>query len=177
MSTKTGWFGALIFILLFSAQGMAQYTDEQIPEYHQVNTNLLRGGRPQAGDLAALAHQNIKTIINLENDPTAVAAEKDEAIKLGLNFISSPMSGFWKPHDSQVENILEKLADPSLFPIYIHCKHGQDRTGVIIGLYRVRYDQWSAEKAYDEMRAYGFHPALFLLDAYYKKKSGYQDPD
>ena len=147
------------------------YTDA-IPEYHVVNDGLIRGGRPQKGDLAALKKQGVKTIINI--DEVNSSAERAEAIKLGLNFIASPMSSFKSPKDSQVNKILAQLQDPALMPIFIHCKHGQDRTGMIMGLYRFHVNNWSSRKAYAEMNEYGFHPILKGLDSYFKKRTGYK---
>ena len=46
---------------------------------------------------------------------------------------------------------------------YVHCEHGQDRTGLIIGAYRVRVQRWSKSQAYQEMKAHGFHPLLHGL--------------
>ena len=40
-------------------------------------------------------------------------------------------------------------------PIYVHCEHGKDRTGLVIALYRVRYDGWTPERAAAEMAAMG----------------------
>ncbi len=152
------------------------YMDEvyadAIPEYHVVNDGIIRGGRPQKGDLAALKKQGIKTIINIDDADSS--AERTEAIKLGLNFIASPMSAFKSPNDAQVNKILSQLQDHSLMPIFIHCKHGQDRTGMIIGLYRYQVDKWSARSAYSEMNKFGFHPILVSLDSYFKNKTNYK---
>ncbi len=43
---------------------------------------------------------------------------------------------------------------------YVHCEHGQDRTGLIIGAYRVKVEHWTKEQAYQEMLRFGFHPLL-----------------
>ena len=145
---------------------------DAIPEYHIVNDGIIRGGRPQKGDLAALKKQGVKTIINI--DDVDSSAERAEAKKLGLNFFTSPMSAFKTPKDSQVNKILEQLKDPSLMPIFIHCKHGQDRTGMIMGLYRYHVDKWTPREAYTEMNEFGFHPILKGLDSYFKKRTNYK---
>jgi hypothetical protein len=44
--------------------------------------------------------------------------------------------------------------------VLIHCKNGWDRTGLLVGMYRVIYDGWTTDKAYEEMRRLGFHPEL-----------------
>ncbi len=40
-------------------------------------------------------------------------------------------------------------------PIYVHCEHGKDRTGLVIALYRMRADGWSQEQAAAEMKEMG----------------------
>lgn len=42
----------------------------------------------------------------------------------------------------------------------VHCTHGQDRTGLVIGIHRVLHEHWSKDEAYTEMRAHHFHPEL-----------------
>jgi protein tyrosine/serine phosphatase len=85
------------------------------------------------------------------------------------------MSGFWTPDDSEVNQIEAIMADTSQRPIFVHCQHGQDRTGLIVGLYRVFSEHWSPADAYNEMLAKGFHQALFLLNHYYEEKTGFED--
>jgi hypothetical protein len=45
----------------------------------------------------------------------------------------------------------------------VHCTHGQDRTGLVIGIYRVWHDHWSKDAAYKEMIKNHFHPELYGL--------------
>ena len=40
-------------------------------------------------------------------------------------------------------------------PVFVHCKHGADRTGVIVACYRMRQDGWSTARAMDEAKLYG----------------------
>ena len=45
----------------------------------------------------------------------------------------------------------------------VHCTHGQDRTGLVIGLHRVLHEHWTAHRAWDEMIAHHYHPELVGL--------------
>lgn len=47
--------------------------------------------------------------------------------------------------------------------VLVHCTHGQDRTGLVIGRHRVLADRWSEPAAYREMLRNGFHPELLGL--------------
>lgn len=143
-----------------------------IPNFRQVTEQLFRGGRPSNANLAELKQRGIGTVINLENEPGPVANERRAAEQLGLNFVSSPMSWLTRPEDQQVDNLLSLLADESAFPIFLHCRHGEDRTGLIMGLYRVLVQGWRPADAYKEMLALGFHPSFKALDDYFRERTG-----
>ncbi len=158
---------------LYSSQKL-QNSILAIPEFHEVTPDIFRGGRPSFTDLKYLKSKGIKTIINIESDKYALAKEKDYAQKLGFKWISSPMSMDVIPKDTQLKFLQDLLQDESSFPIFIHCKHGQDRTGLIIGLYRVKVQDWSPASAYKEMLKNGFHPEYKPLDKCFRDKTGYR---
>jgi protein tyrosine/serine phosphatase len=85
--------------------------------------------------------------------------------------IAVPLSGFFAPSDSDTNKILSILSDSSKYPIYLHCRHGEDRTGLMVGLYRVFYEDVRPAQAYDEMLKMGFHKFLLGLNRYFKEKT------
>jgi protein tyrosine/serine phosphatase len=48
------------------------------------------------------------------------------------------------------------VKDTDQHPIFVHCLHGRDRTGLMTAVYRVHFDGWPVEKAYEEMLECGF---------------------
>jgi protein tyrosine/serine phosphatase len=86
--------------------------------------------------------------------------------------VSVPLSAIWYPKKQDVDTALEALADKSLRPIFVHCEHGRDRTGMIIGLYRVFHEKWKAEDAWSEMLARGFRSMLVSLTRYFSLQTG-----
>jgi tyrosine-protein phosphatase SIW14 len=160
----------LVFLSLLAVAPFSHA--HQIPNFRQVNDVIYRGGRPSAQDLQELKVMGVKTILNLENDRKPVAAEKNVAENLKFKFISVPTASFFKPKDQDVDHVLAVLADPANYPVFIHCTHGEDRTGLMMGLYRVEKEGWRADKAYAEMLDLGFHKALFALDDYFEDRSG-----
>lgn len=44
-------------------------------------------------------------------------------------------------------------------PILIHCLHGSDRTGGVLAMYRIVFQQYTKEEAIEEMKngGFGFH--------------------
>lgn len=142
----------------------------EIPHFAQVTGQISRGGRPNQKDLQELFQNKYKLIINLENNAVAIAQENRWAHDIGMQDISIPMEWRVPPSDQQIDEILALLSDESHHPVFIHCKHGQDRTGLLIGLYRVLVQQWSPEKAYNEMVELGFHPEYTALTDYFWKR-------
>ena len=109
-------------------------SNDPLPNLHNVTPAIFRGGRPTAEGLQILKDNHVKAIIDLENVPSAIDAERTAAKQLGFGFMSSPMSWITPPTDDQVDKILSVMSNPNNQPIYIHCRHGRDRTGLIVAL-------------------------------------------
>lgn len=166
----------LTLICLIAVSAMSMSASAAIPEkFLEVSPGIFRSAQPGKEDLKDLKALGIKTILNLNNDKETMAIEKKAARLAGIDLIEHPMSGFWSPDDAQVEESLAVLQDESKYPILVHCKHGEDRTGLIIGLHRVFAEKWTPEDAYQEMLEGGFHPMLVFLDKYYKAVTGLKD--
>lgn len=166
----------ILSILFISLSALGAQAAELPGKFLPVSPGIYRGAQPTAENLAELKSSfGVRTILNLNNDRAAVAEEAAAAKRLGLNFLSHPMSGFWAPSDEQVDGILAILADKENYPIFVHCRHGEDRTGLIVGLHRVFHEGWTPAKAYDEMLTNGFHRILFPLDQYFEDRTGYED--
>jgi tyrosine-protein phosphatase SIW14 len=163
-----------ITFLLSFVFALPVFADQAVPidVFAEVTAGVYRGARPERVGLEALKKMGVKTIINIDDDDEAIAEEAQNAKELGLNMISKPLSGFWAPSDEDVDAILNLLHDPSLYPVFVHCQHGQDRTGMIVGFFRVYFQQWKPEDAYQEMLDFGFHPELFLLNHYFRDRVG-----
>jgi protein tyrosine/serine phosphatase len=144
-----------------------------IKNFARVNVGLYRGGRPTDAGMRYLQSIHIKTDVNLENEPKVVDHEFTLARALGLDLIPFPMDAFAYPEASQVAQTLATLTNSANFPAFLHCHYGMDRTGLIMGLYRVKVDRWAPARAYQEMLDFGFHPALDQLDRFYRDQTGY----
>jgi tyrosine-protein phosphatase SIW14 len=164
----------LLLLTLFVSQAHAAAPAEPL-NFQRVETGIYRGASPGAAGVLYLKNLGVKTILDLDNDGTAAGVEKAAAAQEGLKWIALPLSGFWAPKTATVNAALQVMADPALRPIYIHCKHGQDRTGLVVGLYRVEDEHWQPGHAYEEMKALGFHPMLVFLNHYFEKRAGFED--
>ena len=182
MKNKIIAFRTILFGLtaLFLAHPITSFalgnpSEVTILRFREVTSDIYRGARPETTGMEQLKAFGIRTDLNIDNDHKSIAQEQSDAARLGINFISKPMSGFWAPTDRKVNAILEILNDPSLYPIYVHCKHGQDRTGLIMGLYRVRTEGWAPAAAYQEMLDIGFHQTLIFLNHFFETRTGFED--
>ncbi|MBU6374906.1 MAG: tyrosine-protein phosphatase [Bdellovibrionales bacterium] len=141
----------------------------EIVRFNEVEPGkVYRGGKPENyQDLLALKNLGVRTILNLRNNRDYVEWQSILAESLGMRVINRPTASLFSPTDRHVDEIQAMLNNPELQPVFIHCKHGKDRTGLMIGLYRVETQGWTPERAYSEMRAIGFNPVLFRLYQYF----------
>jgi tyrosine-protein phosphatase SIW14 len=162
-------------VLQTSAYAIGNPNDVTILRFHEVTPDIYRGARPETIGMEQLKTLGIKTDLNIDNDLVAGASEQADAERLGIRYVAKPLSGFWAPSDEQVNAILAVVNDPTQYPIFIHCLHGQDRTGLIVGLYRIQTQGWSATDAYQEMLTRGFHRSLIFLNHYFETRTGFDD--
>ena len=99
---------------------------------------FLRPG-PERGCLSRSSSEATECLKDLATTPFAVM------LRLG------------QPREKRVKQALLILNDPSLRPIFIHCLLGQDRNTFIVGLYRVYFQDWTPQAAWQEMLRSGFH--------------------
>lgn len=145
-------------------------------KYFLFEAGIYRGPSPGPAGLEELKSAGVKTIINLDNRPGALKQEQEYAKKIGVDYISIPLSIFSVPSRSKIKKILDLLVDPSRRPVYLHCQFGRDRTGLVLGLYRVKYDNWTPGAAYEEMLHYGYRAATLTLSYYYFRETSWTPP-
>ncbi len=135
-----------------------------LPNFHAVTPGLFRGAAPTLEGLQALRKMGIKTVIDLRIAPKTVAKERAHLDGMGLHFINLPMSGD-PPTEAEIQTFLKTVADPGQQPVFVHCQHGADRTGTMVGIYREHVAHWPFDRTYKEMRQYGFNPHWKKLTA------------
>lgn len=155
------------------------------PNFAIVRPGLYRGGHPDAGALDYLRAAHVRTIVNLEiadlieATDDQIAEENRLATARGFVVVHVPISAFElglsERFNALIDRALSVMADPSNGIVYVHCLHGQDRTGLVIGLERVLQERWTPERAYAEMLARGFHPMFLGLDEYFERRTGFSE--
>lgn len=135
-----------------------------IPNLYRVNANLYRSAQPTREGFLYLntlptfgqPNRPIKTILSLRD------ANDDFKFNPMHSTLELKQIRFhtWHPEDEDVITFLRIVNNPDWQPVLVHCKHGSDRTGMMIAIYRIAYQGWSKQQAIDEMihGGYGFHP-------------------
>jgi tyrosine-protein phosphatase SIW14 len=143
---------------LAGKQAAGVVSNVRIENFGRVSDSYFRGAQPQGGDYSALAAMGIKTVIDLQEDFDR--SEESQVKRAGMNFYRIPMSTHRPPTDAEQAHFLRLVNDPANQPVYVHCKGGRHRTGVMTALYRLTNDGWTADKAFSEMKQYDFGPDM-----------------
>jgi len=131
----------------------------------KINEVLYRGAQPKETGLAELKKLGVTTVVDLRGeDREKLDWERNAAAALGMRFVHLPVSGWSPPSDEQVAQFLALFRDDPHKKVFVHCRFGDDRTGVLVATYRMAVDKWSPEQAMGEMYFFGFngfwHPSM-----------------
>jgi tyrosine-protein phosphatase SIW14 len=147
------WVTALMFTL---PAGAADIEATGVPNFHQVNEHLYRGGQPTDIGWSSLAKLGVKTVIDLRPSSEHSISKESRAVEAaGMLYVSQPMAGLSAPTQEKILKILALLDSSAQWPVFIHCRRGVDRTGTVIACYRIVHFQWANEEALNEARTYG----------------------
>jgi tyrosine-protein phosphatase SIW14 len=124
----------------------------------KINDVLYRGAQPKENGLEELKKLGITTIVDLRvEDRDKFDWESRAAAALGMQVLHIPVSGWSPPSDEQVAQFLALFRDDPHQKVFVHCRFGDDRTGVFVATYRMTVDKWTPEQALREMYFFGFH--------------------
>lgn len=148
----------LLFICGCAYLGYLRDPFVDIPNFHQVDEGLYRGGRPNQAGWDKLKSMGIKSVISLRGEDEEGAEEKETAQSLGMNFYHLPMSIYERPADERVLKFLEIVLNKDNQPVFVYCTSGRDRTGAMVAMYRVVVSGMTIKQAYKEAKELGFWP-------------------
>jgi tyrosine-protein phosphatase SIW14 len=129
-----------------------------IPNFGQVRPTLYRGGQPSAEGFEKLAHMGIEIVVDTGR------SRRDETLirNLGMTYISLP----WYcpfPKDKVFAQFIEITRENRGKKIFVHCRLGDDRTGMMIAAYRMGQQGWTAKEAMQEMHEFGYRGVHHLM--------------
>jgi len=126
--------------------------EKGLPNFGQVSPNLYRGALPNSQGLEALKKLGVGVVVDLRG------RDKDEeaiVTKLGMQYVPIP-SHCPFPHDEPFAKFLRVLRENPGKKTFVHCRLGDDRTGMAVAAYRMAEEGWSADEAMKEMKTFGF---------------------
>jgi tyrosine-protein phosphatase SIW14 len=124
-----------------------------IANFGEVTTTLFRGAQPSASGFQTLKKMGVEVVVDLRG--SASDREKTAVTQLGMRYVSIP-SHCPFPSDAPWARFLKVIRENPGKIVFVHCRLGDDRTGMAVAAYRMGEENWSAEEALQEMKAFGF---------------------
>ena len=133
--------------------------EKGVPNFGEVTPTLYRGGLLNEEGLKALKKLGVNVVV----DTHAHDKHEEQLTKsLGMQYVAIPWHCPW-PHDEVFAKFLKVVHDNQGKKIFVHCRLGDDRTGMMVAAYRMAEEGWTADEAMIEMRSFGFSRAHHLL--------------
>ncbi|MDR1762112.1 MAG: dual specificity protein phosphatase family protein [Bacteroidales bacterium] len=131
---------------------------------YKIDTGVYRCAQPDSVAFTELAAMGITEIVNLRSFNT-----DKKYPQAGIVFYHVNMQAEYCNYKKIVQ-VLQLIKNRN-GSIAIHCKHGADRTGLIIALYRIAFQGWTKEDAIDELKngGYNFHAIYGNIPRYIMK--------
>jgi tyrosine-protein phosphatase SIW14 len=133
--------------------------EKGVPNFGEVTPKLYRGGLLNGTGLKALKKLGIEIVVDTHaND----ASEEREVRSLGMQYVAIPWHCPW-PHDEVFVKFLTLLHENKGKKVFVHCRLGDDRTGMMVAAYRMAEEGWTADEAMKEMKSFGFTRAHHII--------------
>jgi protein tyrosine phosphatase (PTP) superfamily phosphohydrolase (DUF442 family) len=131
-----------------------------ISDFGEVTPRLFRGAQPNHAGFRALSKMSVAIVVDTRGNRSK--SEGREVRRLGMRYVAIP----WHcpfPHDEAFAKFLRLLRENPDKKVFVHCRLGDDRTGMMIAAYRMADEDWTADEAMREMRKFGFSEAHHLI--------------
>lgn len=125
---------------------------EGVPNLFKINDSLYRSGQPSTDGYRNLDSMGVKSILILK------PGGKRRAEKAGIKHVIRIPLRAARPKKEKVEACYRILCTAPK-PMLIHCRAGADRTGLVVGIFRILSQGWNKDQALDELVGgpFGFH--------------------
>ncbi len=153
------WRNAIVIVLVASACATTSVPPVPgLPKNFGIveEGKVYRGAQPTADEIENLFRRGVKTIVKLS--VSDLEMERSATAELGIRLMEIPLNARdvgTSKSCAEVERAYEAISDPLNWPVYVHCDHGRDRTGFLVGLYRERVEGWTWKQVSDELARYG----------------------
>ena len=134
--------------------------DFPLARLDRVAEGVYRGAQPSEDQFRALVERyQIRTVVKLNPN-----RETRDRVPNGVTVVYRPLNPLVTPSHDELARILDAI-DAAKKPVFVHCQHGEDRTGLLIALYKIRHGA-TVDAAYLDMQLRGFHPYRGLWRAF-----------
>jgi len=158
-----------VVALIAGPVAFAHYRQNQTRNFRVVRAGVLyRSGQMSVSGLDRLVNDyGIRTVVSLRDSyvPGGTPPDLKEEeycrkmdilhVRIAPRAWESPTGGP-APVEEGVRRFLEVMADPSNYPVLVHCFAGIHRTGAYCAIYRMEFEGWSNAEALAEMKACGY---------------------
>ena len=144
-----------IFLFALALPALARSSVPGIKNFYQVDAHVYRGAQPTDEGFKYLAKIGVATVIDLREADERSGAEEKVVRDAGMKYVNIPMTGLTPPTEAEITRILGILKDNTTGAVFVHCRRGADRTGVVIASYRIDHDHWDNARALNEAKACG----------------------
>lgn len=135
-----------------------------VPNFAKVDSGIYRGGQPNEKGWRFLRSLGVTNVVKLNREASDTPPDG-----MSVQFIPLPPATIWqmfqKPGSNDVWRAVQAMKHGRT---YVHCQHGRDRTGLVVGCYRMWIDGWSESAAAREMDAMGYRWSIPGLAAFWK---------
>jgi len=131
-----------------------------ISNFGEVTPRLFRGAQPNKRGYEALAKMGVDIVVDTRGNRTK--SEGKEVRRHGMQYVAIP----WHcpfPKDETFARFLRLMRDNPNKKVFVHCRLGDDRTGMMIAAYRMAAEGWTADEAMVEMREFGFNRVHHMI--------------
>jgi protein tyrosine/serine phosphatase len=130
---------------------------EGLPNFGRVSDVLFRGAQPTTAGYSTLRKMGVSIVVNFRDESSEIAAENRQVESSGMRYVGIPWNGIDEPSNQQVAQFLELVRANPEAKIFVHCKAGADRTGVMVAAYRIAVEHTAVSDAVAEMHKYHYH--------------------
>src|SRR5436190_5195888 len=155
-----------IFLFALALPAFAGSSVPGIKNFYQVDEHVYRGAQPTDEGFKYLAKIGVQTVIDLRETDERSRSEEIVVRATGMKYVNIPMTGLTPPTEAEITRILEILEDNTTGGVFVHCKRGADRTGVVIASYRIDHHHWNNARALSEAKACGMRFLQFPRQSY-----------
>lgn len=131
-----------------------------IGNFGEVTPTLFRGAQPSQEGLEGLARMGVGIVVDARGNRTD--SEGKEVGKLGMQYVAIP----WHcpfPNDDVFVRFLKLLQENPNKKVFVHCRLGEDRTGMMVAAYRMAAQGWTTNEAMQEMHQFGFSTVHHII--------------